>query len=253
MRIGIDARLWGSSYGRGVGRYVQNLVENLERVDHKNQYFIFLREKGFSVYHPENKNFHPVLADVPWYGAQEQVVMPGIFSASNLDLLHVPHFNAPLLYGGKMVVTIHDLTMLKFGGKETSTLPLPLFYAKRVGLRMITESAVRRAAAVITPSKFVKDDLVKTFNLPQKKIFVTYEAGLLSGKGRTEREREVENVLGKYRITKPYFLYVGSFYPHKNVERLIEAVKILNEKRKKPIQLVLAGGKDAFLEKVVRR
>ena len=252
MRIGIDARIWGSS-SRGVGRYVQNLVENLEKIDLKNQYFIFLREPGFNSYQPKNKNFHKVLADVTWYGAKEQVMMPGIFSASNLDLLHVPHFNVPLLYQGKMVVTIHDLTMLKFGGRETSTLPAPIFLIKRAGLRFILQDAAQRAAAVVTFSQFVKDDIVKTFGIPAKKISVTYEAGILAGKGRADREREIENVLGKYRITKPYFLYVGAFYPHKNVDRLVEAVKILNEKLKKPTQLVLAGRKDAFLERVVRR
>jgi len=252
MRIGIDARIWGSS-SRGVGRYVQNLVENLENVDRKNQYFIFLREPGFNSYQPKNKNFHKVLADVTWYGVKEQVMMPGIFSASNLDLLHVPHFNVPLLYQGKMVVTIHDLTMLKFGGRETSTLSAPIFLIKRAGLRFILQDAAQRAAAVVTFSQFVKDDIVKTFGIPAKKIFVTYEAGILAGKGRADREREIENVLGKYRITKPYFLYVGAFYPHKNVDRLVEAVKILNEKLKKPTQLVLAGRKDDFLERVVRR
>ena len=252
MRIGIDARIWGSS-SRGVGRYVQNLVENLEKVDRKNQYFIFLREHGFNTYQPKNKNFHKVLADVTWYGAKEQVMMPGIFSASNLDLLHVPHFNVPLLYQGKMVVTIHDLTMLKFGGRETPTLSAPIFLVKRAGLRFILQDAAQRAAAVITFSQFVKDDIMKTFGIPAKKIFVTYEAGILAGKGRADREREVEDVLEKYRITKPYFLYVGAFYPHKNVDRLIEAVKILNEKMKKPSQLILAGRKDAFLERVVRK
>uniref|UniRef100_A0A832E0Q2 Glycosyltransferase family 1 protein n=1 Tax=candidate division WWE3 bacterium TaxID=2053526 RepID=A0A832E0Q2_UNCKA len=260
MRIGIDARVWGSS-GRGVGRYIQNLVENLERADRssansgkpQHEYFIFLREKGFDSYHPKSESFHKVLADVPWYGMHEQVAMPGIFSAANLDLLHVPHFNAPLLYGRKMVVTIHDLTMLKFGGRATSTLPVPLFLAKRVGLRLVIENAVRRSAAVIVPSQFVKDDVAKTFGISLRKIFVTYESGSLVGKGRIGQEREIENVLGKYRITKPYFLYVGAFYPHKNVDRLVEAVKILNEKLKKPAQLVLVGGKDAFLERVVRK
>ena len=235
-----------------MGRYVQSLVENLEKIDRKNQYFIFLREKGFNSYQPKNKSFYKVLADVPWYSAKEQIAMPSIFASSNLDLLHIPHFNVPFLYSKKMVVTIHDLTMLKFGGRETSTLPAPIFLAKRAGLRFILQDAVQRAAAVITPSQFVKNDVGKTFGIPAKKIFVTYEAGNLFGKGRVDREREIENVLGKYRITKPYFLYVGAFYPHKNVDRLVEAVKILNEKLKKPAQLVLTGGKDAFLERVVR-
>ena len=260
MRIGIDARIWGPS-SRGVGRYVQNLVENLEKADLTNQYFIFLREPGFNSYQPKNKNFHKVLADVTWYSAKEQAMMPGIFSASNLDLLHVPHFNVPLLYQGKMVVTIHDLTMLKFGGRETSTLPAPIFLVKRAGLRFILQDAAQRAAAVITFSQFVKGDIVKTFGISAKKISVTYEAGILAGKGRADREREIEDVLGKYRITKPYFLYVGAFDPHKNVDRLVEAVKILNEKLNPstklrtidPVQLVLAGRKDAFLERVVRK
>src|SRR3989304_855305 len=252
MRIGIDARIWGSP-SRGVGRYIQNLVENLEKIDRKNQYFIFLREHGFNSYQPENKNFHKVLADVTWYGAKEQVMMPGIFSASNLDLLHVPHFNVPRLFQGKVGVTIHDLTMLKFGGRETSTLPAPIFLVKRAGLRFILQDAAQRAAAVITFSQFVKDDIAKPFGIPAKKISVTYEAGILAGKGRADPEREIEDVLGKYRITKTHFLHVGAFYPHKNVDRLVEAVKILNEKLKKPTQLVLAGGKDAFLEKVVRK
>lgn len=252
MRIGIDARLWGP-YGRGVGRYVQNLVTNLEKSDRKNEYVIFLRKGSYDLYHPRNKNFHKVLADVGWYGIEEQLALPGIFASQNLDLLHVPHFNVPIMYKGKLVVTIHDLTMLKFGGRETSTLSLPSYLLKRMGLRLIISSAVSRASAIITPSQFVREDVAKNFGISPKKIFVTYEAGNLVGKERTDRERKVENVLGKYRITKPYFLYVGGFYPHKNVDRLVEAVKILNEKIRQQAQLVLVGGKDSFLEKTVRR
>src|SRR4030042_1687889 len=126
MRIGIDARLWGP-YGRGVGRYVHKLVENLEKIDRRNEYLIFLRKANYGLYCPRSKNFRKVLADIPWYTAEEQFVLPSIFSSQSLDLLHVPHFNVPLLYKGKTVVTIHDLTMLKFGSRETSTLSLPLY------------------------------------------------------------------------------------------------------------------------------
>ncbi len=252
MRIGIDARLWGSS-GRGVGRYIQNLVTNLEKLDRKNEYFIFLGKESYDLYHPRTKNFHRVPADIRWYGIEEQVTLPAIFASQNLDLLHIPHFNVPVFYRGKIVVTIHDLTMLKFGGRGTSTLSLPSYLLKRVGLRFILSGAVSRAAAIITPSKFVKDEVVKTFNVSPNKIFVTYEAGDLVGKERTPGEREVEDALGKYRITQPYFLYVGAFYPHKNVDRLIEAVKILNERLGKSAQLVLAGKRDAFLDKTVHR
>lgn len=252
MRIGIDARLWGP-YGRGVGRYVCNLIENLEKIDHRNEYLIFLRKANYDLYHPRNDNFHKVPADVPWYTAEEQLILPSIFSSQNLDLLHVPHFNAPLFYKGRLVVTIHDLTMLKLAGREASTLSLPVYLLKRLGLQIVLGRSVVRAAAVITPSQFVKDEVAKTFGISAKKIFVTYEAGNLAGRERTAKERQVENVLSRYRITKPYLLYVGAFYPHKNVDRLVEAVKVLNERLGRESQLVLVGRRDAFLDKVVRR
>ncbi|NIT04313.1 glycosyltransferase [Candidatus Saccharibacteria bacterium] len=252
LRIGIDARLWGP-YGRGVGRYVENLVENLEEVDKKNEYVIFLREQNFDLYNPRGKNFSKVLADVPWYGVAEQTALPKIFFAQNLDVLHVPHFNVPVFYSGNMVVTIHDLTMLRFGGREATTRALPLYLLKRLGLWAVLSTALRRASAIVTPSQFVKDDVVRTFRITPKKVFATYEAGVLGGKGRTREEREVEDVLGRHEITKPYILYVGGFYPHKNIARLLEAVKILNEKLKQKTQLVLVGAEDVFRARVARQ
>src|SRR3990172_10826079 len=101
MRIGIDARSFGTGRATGIGRYVQELIQNLEKLDHGNQYVIFLRKENFNIYQPRSKNFSKVLADVPWYGVKEQVILPGIFNAQKLDLLHVPHFNAPIFYGGR--------------------------------------------------------------------------------------------------------------------------------------------------------
>jgi len=252
MRIGIDARLWGP-YGRGVGRYVENLIKNLEKIDRKNEYVIFLREQNFGLYQPRNKKFSKVLLDVPWYTAREQAVLPSFFSAQRLDLLHVPHFNVPILYSGKTVSTIHDLTMLKFGGKRTTTRSLPVYLLKRSGLQAILGAAARKSAAVITPSKFVRDEVVQTFGISPKKVSVTYEAGVLAGKERTPQEKQVERVLGKYKIVPPYFLYVGGFYPHKNLDRLLRAVKLLNEELGKEAELVMVGSEDDFRKKLMQQ
>ena len=257
MRIGIDARSFGVSKGTGIGRYVQELIKNLEKLDHKNDYVIFLRKDNFNLYQPRSKNFSKVLADVPWYSVKEQVILPSIFNSQKLDLLHVPSFNVPLLYGGKVIVTIHDLTLLNFGGRDSSNLSLLPYLVKRSGLQLSFWKVISIAAAILTPSQFVKGDLVKTFGLNPKKIFVTYEAGTLAGKGRTAEERKVEDVLGKYQITAPYFIYVGNVYPYKNISRLLGAVKILNEEMGFDARLVLVGKIDRFAERlgqeIVRR
>src|SRR3989344_9234112 len=108
MKIGIDARLIGPE-GTGLSTYTQNLIENLQKIDNKNHYSIFLQKNSWQYLKITNKNFTKVLADVSWYSLSEQIKMPQIFKSQNLDLLHIPHFNVPILYRGKFIVTIHDL------------------------------------------------------------------------------------------------------------------------------------------------
>ena len=258
MRIGIDARFFGPE-GTGIGRYTQKLIENLEKIDPstgsgqaKNEYVIFLRKENFNLYHPANTNFHKDLADIPWYGVKEQILLPTIFGKEKLDLLHVPHFNVPIFYRGKFVITIHDLIKNEWGGTEATTRGPLEYRVKRLGYNFVIRCAVHRARAIITPSNYVKDRLMELFKVNPAKIIVTYEAGAISRGGRTAAERKVEDVLGRLRVTKPYFLYVGNVYPYKNVGRLLEAVKILNEKLNKRVQLVLVGARDVFRERLKR-
>ncbi|NIO20337.1 MAG: glycosyltransferase, partial [Candidatus Aenigmarchaeota archaeon] len=62
----------------------------------------------------------------------------------------------------------------------------------------------------------------------------------------------MEDVLGRFKIVKPYFLYVGNVYPYKNIGRLLSAIKILNEKMGKKAQLVLVGARDIFRKRLER-
>lgn len=252
MRIGIDARFYGPA-GKGLGRYVKELVDNLQEIDRKNQYAVFLRKENYDLFTPRNPNFQKILVEVPWYSIAEQIKLPGIYRRQKLDLLHVPHFDAPIFYRGKFVVTIHDLTKHNWGGSPaTTTKPLPIYWFKFAGYKFVTELAVRRSSKVIVPSRYVARAVTNKFGIDSRKITVTYEAGTLAGKGRTEGEQRVENVLARFKITKPYFIYVGNVYPFKNVSRLLDAVKILNRQMGKPVQLVLVGAIDAFWRRLER-
>ena len=74
MRIGIDARFYGPS--RGIGRYSQELISHLEKIDQVNEYFIFLKKENFDLYKPENSNFKKILAPWHWYSFAEQFFLP---------------------------------------------------------------------------------------------------------------------------------------------------------------------------------
>lgn len=240
MKIGIDARFIGPA-GTGLGTYTQNLIENLQKIGTINHYIIFLNTSNWDLLKLENKNFAKVLADVPWYSASEQIKMPPIFKSQNLDLLHVPHFNVPILYGGKFIVTIHDLIHLHFPQTASTTRNSLIFKIKHVAYKRVLNHAINSSEKIITPSNFVKEDILKNFKVPASKITATYEAA----------EKEYRNRQQSTVNRQRFLLYVGNAYPHKNLNLLLDALKLLTlNSQLSTLKLILVCPRDIFADRL---
>ena len=175
MRIGIDARFVGPE-GTGLGKYTEKLILNLALLDSLNQYFIFLKDSNWDYLRLKSKNFEKVSANIPWYSIEEQLRMPQIYNSKNLDLVHIPHFNAPLFYRGKFIVTIHDLIHHHFKEQSTTTRNPLFFKTKRLGYRIVVKNAIRRSSKIIVPSNLIKEEILRNFKVDPAKIVITYEA-----------------------------------------------------------------------------
>ncbi|MFA7702842.1 MAG: hypothetical protein WCX80_05310, partial [Patescibacteria group bacterium] len=115
-RIGIDARFYGP-LGKGLGRYTQEVVDNIINIDKDNEYVIFLGANNFDEFAiaPENiRRVKKVKIDIRWYTLKEQFLFPYYIRREHLDLIHFPHFNVPIFIFSKFVVTVHDLILTKF-------------------------------------------------------------------------------------------------------------------------------------------
>ena len=242
MNIGIDARFYGLEHA-GLGRYVMELIGNLTKLDRRNDYTIFLR-KPYDQILELPKNFSKVTANILHYTVEEQWLLAEIFLRANLDLLHVPHFNVPLLYSGPFVVTIHDLLWHDIRGLSVTTQNPLMYTIKYVGYLAIVSHALRKAKAIVVPSKVIKEKLVGDHGVPSSKITVTYEA---PSKTFFPRSKQKE-ILKKYSLTTPFVIYTGSAYPHKNVLRAVLAVKLLNQRMK--LSLVLVSARSVFLSRL---
>ncbi len=243
MRIGIDARFFGP-IGKGLGRYTEKLIENLERLDRENDYFIFLRKANFDDYKPQNGNFKKVLADYRWYSLAEQIRFPRLLKKYKLDLAHFPHFNVPLFYRGKFVVTIHDLILLHFPTVRASTLGPYIFWFKFLLYRFVIRSALIRAKMIVAVSEFTKKDILENYKkIPEQKILVTYEA---CEERFLQSPYDDEKILERYGIMKPYLIYVGNAYPHKNLERLVLAFGEIEKNISSDSPPLEKGGKGGF-------
>lgn len=266
MRIGIDARLYGPKQG-GLGRYIEQLITHLEKIDTQNEYVVFLCAQNYGEYTPKNKNFSKILADVPWYGWQEQIKLPGILHSAQVDLMHFPHWNVPFFYNQPFVVTIHDLILLHHPSRQASTLGPIKYFFKNIAYKIILNHTAKKAKKVITVSEFSKKDIVETLKISADKISVTYLAptslknnnkdgnqpasapyGAMAGE--ENYASDINSIREKYKITKPYLLYVGVAYPHKNLERLVQAWEIFQNKYGQNYQLVLVGKTNYFYNRL---
>lgn len=248
MKIVIDGRLWDES---GLGRYIRNLVLNLAKIDTDNQYNILLLKKDFDKVDFSNPNFHKILADFRWYGLSEQIQVPKILESLNPDLVHFPHFNVPILYKGKFVVTIHDLIHQHFQTRETSTLN-PFFHTiKKLGYKKIFSNAIKKSSNIIVPSEFVKDQLINEWKVKKDKIIVTFEGvdQSIVELIKETTEKDFLEITEKFQIKKPYLFYVGNAQPHKNLPRLISVFKKIKEIYS-DLSLVLSGPDHRFWKQI---
>lgn len=244
-KIIFDARLYGLEH-TGVGRYIMRLLEGLSKIDKKNSYALLLRKKYFNELKLP-KAWKRVLTDFRHYTLEEQLRLPGIINKQKPDLVHFPHLNVPVFWSGKFVVTLHDMTMHKQGTSAT-TLPLPLYYLKRIPYKLIFRRAVKSSQTIITPSDSVKKELAEYFDIEKDKVKTIYM-------GLDDEFFEARNngkVLEKYGLKGDYFVYTGNIYPHKNIRRAIEAVVALNKVGKKKIHFAIASSRNIFLKRLQR-
>lgn len=248
MKIIIDGRMQVES---GIGRYIRNLVSSLEKIDRQNEYFILHLQKNYDVIRYGNKNFHKVLAGFKWYSLEEQLRLPGILNDIKADLVHFPHFNIPAFYQGKFVVTIHDLIHQHFASREATTLNPLLYQIKRMGYRWVFGQSVKRSFKILTPSSFVKKQLVDEWNVSKEKITVTQEGVDESILKLSEAitDKDFIKVNKKFGIKRPYLFYIGNAQPHKNLQTLINAFFQL-KKIYTQLSLVLAGPQHLFWQKL---
>ena len=240
MKIGIDARLYGTKH-RGLGRYVKHLVDGLALTDSHNQYVIFLTSDNFDEFTIQSPNVKKVLLNARWYSFKEQYLVQWIIKKENLDLMHFPHFNVPFNFTGRYIVTIHDLIIDHFPDSRATTLPHWQYRLKLFLYKGMVRRAVKRAVTIIVPSEFVRQDLANIYHVPLAKIVKIHEGGDLEN-------NQPATGLDRLKISKPFLLYVGAAYPHKNLERLVKVFQKIEPVGR--YQLVLAGLEDIFYRRL---
>lgn len=253
MKIGIDARLWNET---GVGRYIRNLVWQLQKIDKENDYVLFVN-KGSSreALQISGQKIKLVETDIRWHTIAEQVQFPKLLKKEQLDLVHFPYFSVPVRYDRPFVITIHDLIINHFPTGKASTLPFPVYNLKHLGYQFVMKQSAKKAKKIMTVSEATKQEIIDHLNAPEDKIVVTHEGvdEMVSSSKYQVVSIKKEKLDTSYLLhNTKYFLYVGNAYPHKNLEMLVDAFGSVVQSHP-AVKLFLVGKEDFFYKRIKQR
>jgi glycosyltransferase involved in cell wall biosynthesis len=215
MRIGFDATsLVGPR--SGIGRYAGELLTALVR-ELPDERFVLLAHRRPAL--DPTLAGHPSVArlrgpEAPSRLAWIHLVLPVELAAARLDVCHFANYQAPLRVGTPVVLTLHDLSLLE----------RPAEHPRRRALVMapVLRRTVRRAAAVVTPSRAVREDALRVLDLPPDRVHVVPEAPAAIFR-RLHDEAELARVAAAHGLEPGFLLHVGTLQPRKNLVRLVDA------------------------------
>ena len=234
-KIGIDARLYSQT---GVGTYLRNFIHELSLHPPKDiTFYVYALSSDEKKLLTLPLNFIIKKAPYLWHSFSEQFAFLKILNHDHLDLMHFTYFGYPVFYRRKFIATVHDLTPLLFKTGKASTKNSLIYGIKHLFFKFILRSQIENSVSIITPTETVKNQIVHMYGSHLKDKTVPLHEGI-----GYELTQTKENESLKSRYQKPFFIYVGNFYPHKNIKRLIEAFAGI----KAGYQLILIGPRDHF-------
>ncbi|MET1032998.1 MAG: glycosyltransferase family 1 protein [Candidatus Saccharimonadales bacterium] len=228
--IVIDARNRRSS----TGRYTDRLIEHLQSIDTFHRYTILVQPDD--QWKMKGKNFTTLPCPYAQFSVNpmEQIGFYWQLKKLHPDLVHFTMTQQPLLYFGKIVTTTHDLTMFHFVRRGST--PLPIFWVKMGLYRFLLKWSHMKSDKIITPTKFVADDVANYQPSTKGKLVVTYESAEPAFAAKAVRPKQIGE-------KDQFIMYLGNAFPHKNLAVLFDALDILRKKRP-DLKLVLVGKKE---------
>ncbi|HYG44143.1 MAG TPA: glycosyltransferase family 1 protein [Bordetella sp.] len=229
----------------GIGRYTFELARQLTTLPEIPE-LLLMRNFGFATDLPTGNQDTPPRVLVDWRGmllknplsrGLIRSMLPTLrgraLRAHGNAVFHGPNFYLPR-HQGPSVATFHDV----------SVYSCPQFHpAERVRyMRGEIEDALQRATCLITPSEYVRNEVVRLFGVAADRVKATPLAG--SPDFRPRGAGETQAVLQSLGLRhNGYTLFVGTIEPRKNINALFDAYESLPEPLRRRWPLILAGHK----------
>jgi glycosyltransferase involved in cell wall biosynthesis len=234
MKIGIDIRTAGGEKA-GKGRFTFNIVRSLLKQDKKSRYFLYA-DSGIAGFE-EFENAQLVVIDAKGLSWHRAVIKD--LKYQEIDTFFAPtSFIIPALLPKKsqtrVILTVHDLIAFLYPtSHEFKAVVLEKFFMKK---------ALKKANKITTVSENTKKDLVQKFSINEEKIQTipcAASENFFPIKRTDENIEKLNRFIKKTNLPRKYFLAVGTVEERKNIDTLIQALAMINQKHPKHHLLIV--------------
>ncbi len=232
MIIGIDGNEANVSRRVGVGQFAFHILQNLHRLDHHNRYIVYLKDKPLPDLPPPSASWQ-----YQHFGPQKlwtKFALPLhlYLSSQRPKIFFSPSHYSPHFSPVPTIPTIHDLGYLRFPQQFTSK---DLYQ-----LSNWTRRSLAKAKHIVCVSNFTRTEIEKVYSINRHNITVIPN-GVEPSPPHFLSPNDAK-ILSKFAINQPYFLYLGTLKPSKNIPFLIRSFSLFSQTNPK-FQLVIAGKK----------
>jgi len=226
MKVFFDTRMIEHP---GIGRYIKCLLTEFKKQNEIDLYLLgnkALIEKHLAI----TKNI--IDFNYPIYSTQEQLGFLHLKKTIGSNILHIPHYNIPVLTNFKLVVTIHDLIHIIYPHGASKKFA-------SVYMKLMIERVLKKAKKIICVSNSTKNSLEKIYGEKNLNVNVIYE-GVEENFLQINDTTYLFKIKEKYKLPQKFILYVGSLRRHKNIKMLLDSFSDLR-KRLPDASLVIVG------------
>ena len=237
MKIIVNTRLLLKDKLEGLGWFTYETLKRITQ-QHPEHEFIFLFDRKFDQEFIFSDNITPIIvypqARHPflfylWFEHSITKILKKI----KPDLFLSPDGYLSLSTDIKSLPVIHDLNF------EHYPKDMPWLYSKYY--RYFFPKFAKKATRIATVSNFSKQDIINLYGIVQDKIDVVYDGVNEIYKPISESEKKI--TLKKYTNGNPYFVFVSSLHPRKNISNLFKSFELLKKDGYPEIKLLVVGAK----------
>lgn len=249
MKIAVNAKALIKGNSDGVGRFTHETFSRIVKA-HPEHQFYFIFDKYYQPSHIFAKNVEPIVIGPParnpltwWYW--HEVLLADQLKKIKPDVFVAPDGFLSLAAPTAQVAVIHDLSFEHYPELEK--------WARRKYYQHFFPRFAERANRILTVSNFSKSDICGTYKISPHKIDVAYNAADPIFAPLTQAQ--IDDLRFDLTDGFPYFIYIGSIHPRKNVARLFRAFDRFKDEIPSNFKLVMVGNpnfKSPKVEKIYR-